>query len=92
MAMRITDLAARGGAEPSPELIDTITVMVQELADEQEIPYLKIVGGDIVGAAGFLKRRSDGGCTHRQHRGQRPRPPRRTVRSQWVGARVSPWH
>jgi len=54
MALRITDLAASGGAEPSPELIDTITVMVQELADEQEIPYLKIVGGDIVGAAGFL--------------------------------------
>jgi class 3 adenylate cyclase len=52
--MRVTDLAtATGGAEPTPELIDTITVMVQELAGEQEIPYLKIVGGDIIGAAGF---------------------------------------
>jgi len=55
LVMRFADFAVtvRDGAEPTPELVDAITVMVQELAEEQEIPYLKIVGGDIIGAAGF---------------------------------------
>jgi adenylate cyclase len=55
--MRITDFTAtvNGGEEPTPELVDAITAMVQELAEEQKIPYLKIVGGDIIGAAGFTE-------------------------------------
>jgi class 3 adenylate cyclase len=34
-------------------LLDAVVRAVQELAAEQDIPYLKLVGGDIVGAAGF---------------------------------------
>jgi class 3 adenylate cyclase len=52
--MRIEEAAATGNSgTASPELIDSITRVMQEIAAEQDIPYLKLVGYDMVGAAGF---------------------------------------
>jgi len=54
LILRIEDPAAAAmGSVRMPELIDSIACAVQEIADEQEIPYLKLVGYDIIGAAGF---------------------------------------
>jgi adenylate cyclase len=54
LVIRIDDPAAPADSVREPELIDAIVCAVQELAAEQEIPYLKLVGCDIVGAAGFV--------------------------------------
>jgi len=37
----------------TPELFDRVVHVVQEIADKQQIPYLKLTGYDIIGAAGF---------------------------------------
>ena len=54
VVIRIDDPSAPADSAREPELIDAIVCAVQELAAEQEIPYLKLVGCDIVGAAGFV--------------------------------------
>jgi adenylate cyclase len=54
VAMRFDDPSAAGDGVRHPALVDTVVQAVQELAAEQEIPYLKLVGDDIVGAAGFV--------------------------------------
>jgi adenylate cyclase len=41
------------GGATTPELLDGIIQVVQEIADEQQIPYLKLMGYDIIAAAGF---------------------------------------
>ena len=41
------------GSAGIPELLDEITCAMQEVATQQNIPYLKLVGYDIIGAAGF---------------------------------------
>ena len=38
----------------TPKLLDEIISSIQQIAIEQDIPYLKIVGSNIVGAAGFV--------------------------------------
>jgi adenylate cyclase len=53
MVMRLDDPGATHDIK-RPELVDAVVHAVQELAAEQEIPYLKLVGCDIVGAAGFV--------------------------------------
>jgi adenylate cyclase len=54
LVIRIDDPTAPADSAREPELVDAIVRAVQELAAEQEIPYLKLVGCDIVGAAGFV--------------------------------------
>jgi class 3 adenylate cyclase len=52
--LRIEDgAAAIAGRAIEPELVDSIACTVQSIAAEQEVSYLKVVGCDIVGAAGF---------------------------------------
>jgi adenylate cyclase len=53
MVMRLADPDAPEGSATKPELIDAAVRAVQEVAAEQDIAYLKLVGCDIVGAAGF---------------------------------------
>jgi adenylate cyclase len=53
LVMRLDDSSALTADAKKPELLDAVVRAVQELATEQDIPYLKLVGGDIVGAAGF---------------------------------------
>lgn len=54
LVMRIDEDAAHGnGGVSPPEFLDAVTRAMQEVAAEQDIPYLKLVGYDIVGAAGF---------------------------------------
>jgi adenylate cyclase len=53
MVVRLDDPSAPADCTKRPELIDAVICAVQELATEQQIPYLKLVGCDIVGAAGF---------------------------------------
>jgi len=54
LVIRIDESAATGnGGVSPPELIDSVVCAMQEIAAEQDIPYLKLVGYDIVGAAGF---------------------------------------
>jgi adenylate cyclase len=52
LVLRLHDPAPTSGA-PSPELVDATICAIQDVATEEGIPYLKIVGFDIVGAAGF---------------------------------------
>jgi adenylate cyclase len=54
MVMRLDDPGATHNHIKRPELVDAVVHAIQELAAEQEIPYLKLVGCDIVGAAGFV--------------------------------------
>jgi adenylate cyclase len=51
--MRLDEPGSTAGRTKDPELLDAVVRAVQKLATEQDIPYLKLVGGDIVGAAGF---------------------------------------
>lgn len=53
MVMRLDDPHMAHDSVKQPELVDAVVRAVQEFAAEQEIPYLKLVGCDIVGAAGF---------------------------------------
>jgi adenylate cyclase len=55
MVMRLDEPGSTAGRAKNPELLDAVVRAVQELAMEQDIPYLKLVGGDIVGAAGFTE-------------------------------------
>jgi adenylate cyclase len=55
MVMRLDEPGSTAGRIKDPELLDAVVRAVQELATEQDIPYLKLVGGDIVGAAGFTE-------------------------------------
>jgi adenylate cyclase len=55
MVMRLDEPGSTAGRAKDPELLDAVVRAVQELAAEQDIPYLKLVGGDIVGAAGFTE-------------------------------------
>jgi adenylate cyclase len=54
LVMHINDPAttANGGAT-TPELVDWVIRIVQEIADENQIAYLKLTGYDIIAAAGF---------------------------------------
>jgi adenylate cyclase len=54
LVMHFSDPAttANGGAS-TPELVDGVIRIVQEIADEQQIPYLKLMGYDVIAAAGF---------------------------------------
>ena len=54
LVMRVDNPASTAnGATDTPELLDAAVKIVQEIADEQQISYLKLVGYDIIGAAGF---------------------------------------
>ena len=54
LVMHINDPAATAnGGATIPELVDGVVRIVQEIADEQQIPYLKLTGYDIIAAAGF---------------------------------------
>jgi adenylate cyclase len=54
LVMRINNPASTAnGGTATPELLDRIVHVVQEIADEQQIPYLKLTGYDMIGAAGF---------------------------------------
>jgi class 3 adenylate cyclase len=52
LVVQVDDLAcaANGGA---PDLVSSVAQAMQEVAAEHKIPYLKVVGCDIVAAAGF---------------------------------------
>jgi class 3 adenylate cyclase len=54
LVMRMDEPAtgANGGGI-APELVDAVAREIQKIAAEQDIPYVKLVGCDIVGAAGF---------------------------------------
>jgi class 3 adenylate cyclase len=54
LVMRIDEdpAAGNGGISP-PSLLDAAARAIQDIAAEQDIPYLKLVGYDLVGAAGF---------------------------------------
>jgi class 3 adenylate cyclase len=52
LAFHLNDAAAVD-ASVMPELVDEIIQSIQQIAVGQEIPYLKILGSDVVGAAGF---------------------------------------
>lgn len=54
VVMRLDDSSAANDSVRQPALVHAVVHAVQELAAEQEIPYLKLVGYDIVGAAGFV--------------------------------------
>jgi class 3 adenylate cyclase len=54
VVMRLDDSSAAGDGVRHPALVHAVVQAVQELAAEQEIPYLKLVGDDIVGVAGFV--------------------------------------
>jgi adenylate cyclase len=47
------DSAAMAARPKSADLMNSVVSAVQQVATEHEIPYLKIVGGEIVAAAGF---------------------------------------
>jgi adenylate cyclase len=53
MVMRFDDPNSATDGIQQSELIDALVCAVQQSAAEQEIPYLKLVGCNIVGAAGF---------------------------------------
>lgn len=53
LSLRWDDLATAANGSQSPELIDAVIRAIQEIAAEQDIPYLKVVGSEILGAAGF---------------------------------------
>ena len=54
LVMRIDGPAmGASGAGAEPELLDAIARETQKIAAEQDIPYLKLIGCDLVGAAGF---------------------------------------
>jgi class 3 adenylate cyclase/Tfp pilus assembly protein PilX len=54
LVMRVDNPASTAnGVTDTPKLLDAVVQIVQEVADEQQIPYLKLVGYDIIGAAGF---------------------------------------
>jgi class 3 adenylate cyclase len=54
LVIRISNPAAAANSGiATPERIDKIVRMIQQIADEQNIPYLKLTGYDIIGAAGF---------------------------------------
>jgi adenylate cyclase len=56
MVMRIEEnAAAADGVPPTLTTVDTLTRTMQEIAAEQDIPYLKLVGCEIIGAAGFTE-------------------------------------
>ena len=54
LVMRIEEaVAGRSGGVSTPEFIDAVACVMQQIAAEQDVPYLKLVGYDIIGAAGF---------------------------------------
>jgi class 3 adenylate cyclase len=54
LVVRIEEsVAAENGDVSPPELIDAVIRAMQEIAAGHDLPYLKLVGCDIVGAAGF---------------------------------------
>jgi adenylate cyclase len=53
LVIRIAGPVTATNGVKEPQLLDAVVRAVQEAAAEQEIPYLKLVGSEIVGAAGF---------------------------------------
>jgi class 3 adenylate cyclase len=53
LAFRLDDPATAASGARSPELVDAVIRAIQEVAADQDIPYLKVVGSEILGAAGF---------------------------------------
>lgn len=54
VVMQLNDSSAAGDGARHPALVHAVAQAVQELAAEQAIPNLRLVGYDIVGAAGFV--------------------------------------
>jgi len=54
VVMRLDDLSAAGDGLRHSAMVHAVVQAVQELAAERAIRYLKLVGYDIVGAAGFV--------------------------------------
>jgi class 3 adenylate cyclase len=53
LAFRLDDPVMAASGARSPELVDAAIRAIQEIAADQDIPYLKVVGSEILGAAGF---------------------------------------
>jgi adenylate cyclase len=52
LVVRVDDLAC-AAFDGAPDLINSVAQVIQEVAAKQEIPYLKLVGCEVVAAAGF---------------------------------------
>ena len=59
LVVKIDDHDSAAAGVKRPDFIDAVVRAVQACAADQQIPYLKLLGGDIVGAAGF----NDSGST-----------------------------